>query len=801
MSDSSEADDLPVLPSGPARSPELRRSRRRQAWRDQPSIWFVLLGLCGVVLAGGGTPVWARALVLGVTGLWVLLRPPQETPSRIFECGLLAFGAIALVETYIPAAWLGPMPWRADVLQLGVPLPSTNATSPWLAAEAFVQLVAGVAWLYACWNLRLNHESRRHALWGLAGLTTLLAIGAVAGNLLHLKYPLGLAAMNFSYFPNRNQTALWFSLGGVTAFGVMLDSLQRRRGRSLLAGAMLLPCLMALVLGRSRMAMALFALGSVLVVVIRLGRDAGNYAVRVLIPLAILLMSLLMFFGDETMRRFSIFGGTNAEPDFRLQLWHDTFSLVRAQPLGVGLGQFAQVFPQYRVYSRAYQSILHPDSDWVWVFGETGWAGLLAVAVAVGGLAALFLKKDEKRGPYRSLAALCAGLFLLHSLVDVPGHRFGTWMLAGWFVALAAPDRSPIPTLIPRFAWRGAGVALLAVGILWLAAEFGLPTNSTLTVNRDMGRTDSAIADDDANTAFAAANQAMQIEPMYWRPYFQRARVELTILNSPDDALADFRRARYLEPIWAQVPYFEGLLWLPYDEDRAFAAWREAATREDDVPEGLWRDMYDHLHTLPHGDDYLNTISKTRPLFRFEYLTVQASSQRFLQEWAGDVASDPSLAEYTPDQRQALLSRWAGLDGNATLAYLATRPNIAPNVWLIMADALATTGRAGEAVQLAQQHLPALPIPALAVQSDADPSSLATEFSQDSKNIDLGAALVSAQIDAKDIPGALATLDKLAQLPNPPPFVSWWRASLLLQAGRNDEAWAALQPYLRYHQR
>jgi len=779
---------------------------RRPEWLELPAIWVVLAILAAVVLAGGGTPVWARGGIFIIIGAWLAARPPKETPSRLFEIAILALLGLGLFSSLVPVSWLGAMAWRGDLAHLGVVLPKTNATAPWLAGEAVAQFVAGLAWLYLCWNLRPSHESRKLALWGLAGLAALLSTGAAVGNILHFKYPLGDEAVNFSYFPNRNQSALWYCLGGIVAFGLLVEGLRRRRQNYLIAVMLLAPCLLALVMGRSRMAIALFAAGTLVVVIVRLGHDAGKYIVSLIIPLGVLGVALMAVFMDsDTLGRLPFFGAGSASeratlPEFRLLLWHDTLALAKAQPVGAGLGQFSQVFPQYRDYSRAYQSVRHPDSDWFWLLGEVGWGGVAAAAVAVGALAARFVGRAARNsGPYRNLAAICVGLFFMHSLVDVPAHRFGTWMLAAWLLAIAAPDEAnPARTLIPRFVWRLAGAILFILGFLWLAAQAGAPLNSTLVEARARVLSDAAVKANHADAIRAAAQQAQAIEPLQWWPYFQRARVELTLESNPGAALNDFRIARFLEPTMARVPFAEGFLWENTSHTQAFAAWREALHREDPSPEGLWRDIYEELRIWPDGDDYASILSKSSPVDRWEFLAKQVAPSRVPSEMAEEVLNDPTLAQYTPAQRRDMLERWAGLDPAAALAYLHDNPTIVDESWKIEMAALASSGHAGDAFNLARAHLPPLPLPDLAAETNQDDESLRLAIEHDPSYLPPGIALVKRQIDAKNFDGAMETLRLLAKQPNPPPFVSWWSADLLARAGKMDEAWASFQPYLNY---
>jgi hypothetical protein len=781
-----------------------RRSRSNQSWKERPEIWYILAGLGLIVLAGGGTPVWARALVLLGAGAWICKRPPTETPSRIFDAAVLVLLGVALVSSFAPSAWFGWPSWRAGATELGVLLPKTNAPSPWLAAEAFAQLVAGLCWLYAWWSLRLEHEHRKWALWGLAGLTTLLAIGVILGSVFGVKYPLAQEARIFSYFPNRNQSALWFCIGGVVGFGMLLESMPRRkRVSAIIAGVMIVVCLIALIFSLSRMALALFSVGCVLVVVVRFGRDAGNYVLRLLVPLAIFGVSLLVFFERDTLERFYVFGGTGPEKEFRPELWLDTLGLANAQPAGAGLGQFEDVYPQYREHARTFQAVLHPDSDWFWLLGETGWAGVTAAAVAVGALLTVFLGREARAsGPYRHLASLCAALFFVHSLVDVPAHRFGTWLLAAWLMALGAPERGLIRPLIPRLVFRLVGVALVAVGVVWLAAAAGMPWETTSWEDRAMASSEAAIAAGDPAAAIAATNAVMKVRPMRWWPYYQQARAELTLNDDQAGALADFRRARYLEPTWAGLPFQEGYLWAPYDPALAYAAWREAVQRDSEVPEGTWHSIAEALRGLPDGEDYLSNLSRTSPKFRYEYL-MGAAPARFLTEWADELNLDPQLARYhdMPEQRQALLERWASLDGAAALAFLQSHPRAAAEGWLVELRALANIGKYREALALAQQRLPEVALPDFPNSDRYDGDSeadLTSMFHGNPQELDLAVALLKRQLATKEADKAMETLDLLMALKQPPPFVSWWRAKLLADTGKDTEAWAALQPYLEY---
>jgi len=294
---------------------------------------------------------------------------------------------------------------------------------------------------------------------------------------------------------------------------------------------------------------------------------------------------------------------------------------------------------------------------------------------------------------------------------------------------------------------------------------------------------------------------------MRWEPYYDRARVELALNGDEAAALQDFRRARFLEPTWAGLPYKEGMLWVNYDSALAYAAWREALQLNDNVPEGTWHNIRDALRDVPDGDDYLSNLSKTRPNYRYEYL-MSVAPERFAAEWQDELANDPLLAKYDdpvygPMWRQSLLERWAELDGPAALDYLGKNPRLAPQAWLVRLRALAQSGRYDEAMNLARKRLPAavLPTAGMALYDDDSDSTLAEMFQNNPQDLVVGAVLLKRQLDAKNWSDAFKTLDELNALKMPPPFVSWWRAQLLEQQGHSDEAWQALLPYLEYQRK
>jgi hypothetical protein len=76
------------------------------------------------------------------------------------------------------------------------------------------------------------------------------------------------------------------------------------------------------------------------------------------------------------------------------------------------------------------------------------------------------------------------------------------------------------------------------------------------------------------------ATVAIQRTPLSWRPYFTRAGA---LANSGKlvEAVADFRRARLLEPHFVAVPMSEGMFWVRTQPELALVAWSEVLERAD----------------------------------------------------------------------------------------------------------------------------------------------------------------------------------------------------------------------------
>src|SRR5262249_58867514 len=86
----------------------------------------------------------------------------------------------------------------------------------------------------------------------------------------------------------------------------------------------------------------------------------------------------------------------------------------------------------------------------------------------------------------------------------------------------------------------------------------------------------SAVADRERNFSetIVLTTRALRWAPLDWQLYLARAIAEVE-LQQTTNAVGDFRRAAFLQPIAYEVPLAEGNAWLPYRPALAVNAWRE----------------------------------------------------------------------------------------------------------------------------------------------------------------------------------------------------------------------------------
>ena len=718
-----------------------------------------------------------QGVIFIVLGFWLCRRPPVSTPSVWFDLAIMGFLLVVLTGFLPIDSFHRPNWWKRAVEDFNIVFPVTWSVQPLLTLEASLRFLGALAWLYLVWNMPSTHQTRKQILYLFVFIVTILAVISIAGNLLGYSYFWGQGVHCFSYFPNRNQTANFFCLAAILSFGLVLHHLSDRKGWAIGMAFATILLFVAIVVTLSRAAVILFFLAATLIVILHFRNRSFSFCLKLSIPFILILVSFLFFYGGSNLSRYKSLFSNGPGTSFRWHLFCDSMHFVADQPLlGVGLGNFQYIFPQYREASVSYQKVIHPESDWIWVLGEMGVGGLFFSVLGTAILLGVFFTFFEKTSCYRTLAGLCVFVFLFHSMVDVPGHRYGTVFTVIFLYRLALPSRAGTRTLIASWVFRLFGLLLLMSGFLWVIAfAFDLPYHSTVIKERAERK--------------GALDTGIQWLPMKWELYYQRACHNLP--GKREEALSNFRRVRFLEPLSALVSYREGVEWLSYDSTLAFAAWRDALSRQTDNEGGLRYAIMRASGRNPAFAPYLEALSRNSVAFRYEYLQT-LRGEVFLAALEEQLKEKPPLGKFSALQREGLLRHYLECGGAARYLDLVKEHPDWPEY--LKAVALAKLERYKEAIILVRVDLEGPSIPLRFTMKTKE--ELQQDFILAPNDILLGVSLFKLQMEGEEWKKALGTLQSLFHHNNQmPPYFYAWKGEVLFQLHRYRESWHEWDKY------
>ena len=509
----------------------------------------------------GAAAGWSLAVpVFGIGGLLVLA-PIRGLPGRTLLIGLAGFLACSMLG-FLPGSWFGPSEWYVR-LQHTIPgAPLTLSLQPYQTLFSLGLLLASM--LYGAWLIQWQPNNCIVCLRALTAGISVLAAVALISDLLKLPIPFWHPSQGFGPFSNRNQTGTLMELGAIVAFGLAVSDLRKKAWPSCLWITALALCVAALLRANSRASLCLLPAAILVWFVRRFGTTVRTIAVGGGVTLSIAAAALLL--GEQVVERMREFVTDGL--GLRWSIYLDTVHLIGRAPFGVGLGNFAAIFPLFRDRSLSEARVIHPESDWLWLLSETGIGSLFFCSVIVASLLSARAKpaNDQERDVF--LAGLIAVFtFLCHTCFDVPAHRLGTVLPAFFVLALCTRQK----LLFSGRSWvpwisRVTGIALIALALsLFRASAVGRPPQQEF-------------AEGDWHGVTTKVNQALEIAPLDWSLYLIRGSARVRT-GSWVEALSDFRIARVLEPKLAVVPYDEGCAWLGAKSQLVVSAWKEALNR------------------------------------------------------------------------------------------------------------------------------------------------------------------------------------------------------------------------------
>ena len=472
--------------------------------------------------------------------------------------------------------------------------------------------------------------------------------------------------------------------------------------------------------------------------------------------------------------------------------------MVLENPLtGVGLGNFAAIFPQYREASVHYQNVEHPKSDILWITAEGGILSLCALVFFMLAFARRCRGLNQgKSASYRIFSLITLSIFLMLSFCDVPGHN----PAIAYFIILSAvlvlPKRALRPMPLPPIIWKCLGAVLLFFGLIWaLSGVARLPWHSSLRTAEFEEKILTHINLDEFKQARAMADEWISLRPMDWRGYSLRARIILSHSGNFEEAVADFERARFVEPVLGVVGIVEGNAWLPYDVERAISAWGLALGSEMDRPERYFRKMLEMVEESPDHMEAMGEISRQSTFIRASFLTY-IKGDWLMRELRAELDKDPSLSIYNRKQRTDIISHWIKWGDNELAAeYIAINKEVLNNVWWLHSLLYEAQADYMEAVETIRVFVEKPKIPTLNLDED-EIVKLKRECVLSPTDLSKVRPLMYYYLKRDAYENALSLLDRILESDQLPAELIYWRAECLYHVEDYVESWLSFEAYL-----
>lgn len=456
----------------------------------------LLLTVLFLITLGSAGPWYLRMgfIALAFGGLVIFVPPVVylKKPLMICACGFLFFSWGA----FLPVDFFTMPRWRREFNELGL-MTGDLVTIQWkLALESqlsFILLFLAGLWIM---GQRFSAGVSRKLIFGF-----ILGVAAYALVSWVLQDQSLSKPERFGFFPNRNHSSVLLSLGFITGFGTIFQSLRSRKYFALAAALVLTGIILWAILfwNLSRSGIVLCGCGVILWLFLLGWRYFRPKEIRAFGLAGLLILGVYFIadfqvkdrIADTFVKITEVERSSSSAPvlgeapetvqrlrdvDLRIPIAIDTLNMIKDAPLtGVGAGQFRWIFPQYREETLTHPdtTALHPESSWLWLAAELGVPAaaclfILVILLFLQGLANI--KKQGNRDRALRLACLVGALLVpFHSFFDVSAHRPSLLLLALFLFAVAQnPDREQ-----PRYQLLSRWPSVVVAG-LFLAAGFRL---------------------------------------------------------------------------------------------------------------------------------------------------------------------------------------------------------------------------------------------------------------------------------------------------------------------------------------
>ena len=782
------------------------KRERRGTPGPMPEAFLALLPVLACFL-GGATQKWGEGIVVALLGVFLLARPPRY--SLGLGINLVLVGLLFLsTSAFLPANWFYQPAWRATyVNDFGISLPSTLSPQPWITGTCLISFLAGLSWLYVVCSERLGLREVRTALrLFTAGIAALAAVCLLFW-LAKTAPPFWHNERNFGPFPNRNQTANLFGLAAIMVLACGQDDIRKGRKRWILWGVALGLVVAAIILDFSRAGIAILVAGSALWLgMFSICCQRSPSRIALVFSFLLILSTALLIFGGQTLERFHLQNLANAgiSSDFRWRIFSDVFQLIHDSPwLGIGLGNFEDVFAIFRAASYSDRRAIHPESDWLWLWTELGWVAVVLVIVGFTLiLRKVFPLREGTNQRYRLATLIAAILFALHGLVDVSGHRVGTMFAATFLFGLSLHRPHVFKSARSlSILFRLVGLILLVGGGSWIIGTRGQklwPDSLGVANAKQIATIDNR--ERNFPETVEVTTKALDWGPLEWELYFSRAVAE-SEMKQTETALADFRRARFLEPISYDLPLAEGNVWLATAQPvLAATAWQEALRRAGRDRSGVFSSMLTKASLRNRElNRILTALAVSRHDLALPYLA-RITDDEFNRALGRVLENDPDLKSFTETEKLALFTYWSERgDAEQLSRNVEQHRDWLPYAWFGLAKYHASKNDFKKAYELTQTYGEPVALPRISSsangQSGSDILQLESQFRSAPDNYAIGYALYRAQRQSGRTDDALQTVRHFSEHANTPAYWKYLEAQLWAEKQNYDRAWKACESF------
>lgn len=763
---------------------------------------------------GAGREAWSKGAITFLLALVLICFAPKRKLPPMALFGLLG-AALAPLLSFLPANWFFKSPaWQSALIQdWEIHLSNTLTPQAAVTMEAWLFFTTCIAWLAWCLTRGFSDLQRRAMIQTLTFggiLLCLLSILEGTKSLIIPWWPRNQLEWGdaFGPFANRNHISSLAAMTCVLCAATGLDAYRRKSRLWIPCLLGFIPPVICLYMNSSRAGLILLFLGMTAWFGTIAMRRGFFQKLAVSTSLIFIISALLVMSGGNVSKRLTEGGLAEfVSGGGRSSLFLETLKMSLDSPwTGIGLGNFGALFPQFSGMSEHIRRIIHPESDLLWLLTE---GGLLTLLPALLALFWIFLstgpwygKKKKRKSSMqdrriRNAAAIVFGLGVIHGLGDVPNHGLGYALFMALLAGISIrPRRLPNTAGMPqRLAFRLGGVMLLALGAAWSAIALGHPVLPGTSAANALRSRAGKLADSGSPAgALPLMDQAIEMAPMDFRCYYERACLRLRLGQPKEDALLDFSRSRALDPTYASTCYTEGVFWLDFDPQYAVVGWREFLRRYPEAAPGdygYYRQMLNYSYQHPELREPLWTLATTSEL-KFEFLRSVQTRDEFDRCLKNLLALQPDLRGLDSSHRKNLFSMWYQLGNQeALVTALETNRKWQEEGWRILAEHYARNSDFQRACQTAIPFLPSVVRTAPGTSTNIDALERALLYNP--TDIRSGIDLFQAQKTHGDIDGALRTLEKVAAFPNAPAYVRQEIATLYMMKQDFRRAWENLR--------